>query len=95
MTVINAAREGARAVTLMAGEPPGVIADRAGDRASAAAGGLNVATVTTCGACNPGDFVTVTVQFDHHVFFPLLFGNSIPMSSTVQMVLEETGTGGS
>lgn len=95
MTVINAAREGARAVTLMAGEPPGAIADRAGDRASAAAGGLTVATVTTCGACKSGQFVTVTVSYNHQAFFPLLFGNSIPMSSTVQMVLEETGTGGS
>jgi Flp pilus assembly protein TadG len=93
MTVINAAREGARAATLMAGESPGVIQARAGDRASAAAGGLNVTTSTTCGACKPGDFVIVTVSYDHHAFFPLLFGNSIPMSSTVEMVLEETGTG--
>jgi Flp pilus assembly protein TadG len=93
MTVINAAREGARAATLMAGEPPSVIRARAADRASAAAGGLSVTTNTTCGACKPGDFVTVTVSYDHHAFFPLLFGNSIPMSSTVEMVLEETGTG--
>ena len=95
MTVINAAREGARAATLMAGEPRSAIQARAGDRATAAAGGLDVATVTTCGACKSGDFVTVTVTYDHHAFFPLLFGTTIPMSSTVQMVLEETGTGGS
>ncbi len=93
MTVINSAREGARAATLMAGEPSSVIQARAADRASAAAGGLNVTTNTTCGACRPGDFVTVTVSYDHHAFFPLLFGSTIPMSSTVQMVLEETGTG--
>ena len=95
MTVINAAREGARAATLMAGEPASAIRARAGDRADAAAGGLNVNTVTSCGACRSGDFVTVTVSYDHHAFFPLLFGSTIPMSSTVQMVLEETGTGGS
>ena len=95
MTVINAAREGARAVTLMAGEPPSAIQASAGDRASAAAGGLAITTVTTCGACLPGQFVTVTVEHDHQAFFPLLFGNTISMSSTVQMALEETGTGGS
>jgi Flp pilus assembly protein TadG len=95
MTVINAAREGARAATLMAGEPQSVIAARARDRASAAAGGLTVTTTATCGACKPGDFITVTVGYEHHAFFPLLFGSTIPMSSTVQMVLEETGTGGS
>ena len=95
MTVINAAREGARAVTLMAGEGQGAIRATAADRATAAAGGLGVDTVTSCGACTAGDFVTVTVSYDHHAFFPLLFGNTIPMSSTIQMVLEETGTGGS
>lgn len=94
MTVINAAREGARAATLMAGDG-GSIEARAGDRASEAAGGLDVNTTATCGACKPGDFVIVTVRHDHHLFFPLLFGTSIPISSTVQMVLEETGTGGS
>jgi Flp pilus assembly protein TadG len=94
MTVINAAREGARATTLMAGESQAAIQARAADRAEAAAGGLGVTTSTTCGACKAGDFVTVTVRYDHHAFFPLLFGTSIPMSSTVQMVLEETGTGG-
>jgi Flp pilus assembly protein TadG len=94
MTVINAAREGARAATLMAGDASSIEA-QAGDRASAAAGGLDVQTTASCGACKPGDFVTVTVRYDHRLFFPLLFGTSIPISSTVQMVLEETGTGGS
>lgn len=94
MTVINAAREGARAATLMAGDANSIEA-RAGDRASAAAGGLDVRTSASCGACKPGDSVIVTVRYDHHLFFPLLFGTSIPISSTVQMVLEETGTGGS
>jgi Flp pilus assembly protein TadG len=95
MTVINSAREGARAVTLMAGEGQPAIRAAADNRAKAAAGGLNVDTVTTCGTCQSGAFVTVTVSYDHHAFFPLLFGNTIPISSTVQMVLEETGTGGS
>jgi hypothetical protein len=64
-------------------------------RASEAAGGLAVNTTTSCGACKPGDSVIVTVSYDHHLFFPLLFGTSIPISSTVQMVLEDIGTGGS
>ena len=94
MTVINAAREGARAATSHGGDPSAIQAT-ASDRASAAAGGLDVNTTATCGACKPGDAVTVTVQYDHHLFFPLLFGTSIPISSTVQMVLEDIGTGGS
>lgn len=93
MTVINAAREGARAATLVAN--PSDIEATARDRAEAAAGGLDVNTTVTCGACKPGDPVIVTVRHDHHLFFPLLFGNSIPISSTVQMVLEDFGTGGS
>jgi Flp pilus assembly protein TadG len=95
MTVINAAREAARAATLLAtpSYTPGQIQSVASARASAAAGGLPVTTTATCGACDPGDFVTVTVTYDHSMFFPLLFGNTIPMSSTVQMVLEETGVG--
>jgi Flp pilus assembly protein TadG len=93
MTVINAAREGARAATLMAGESQSAIQARAGDRASAAAGGLDIHTTAACGSCRAGNFVTVTVEYDHHLFFPLLFGTSIPTSSTVQMMLEETGTG--
>lgn len=94
MTITNAARDGARVATLMAGESPGDIASRAADTAASAAGGLGVSTDVSCqNSCKPGAFVTVTVSYDHHVFFPLLFGTNIPMSSTVKMVMEETGTG--
>ena len=50
MTVINAAREGASAATLMAGEGPGAIAARAAAEASAAAAGLDVTTNVECEA---------------------------------------------
>jgi Flp pilus assembly protein TadG len=94
MTVINAAREGARAATLMAGEGLGAITGTAEAEADAAAAGLAVTTDVTCeGACEGGDSVTVTVSYDHHAFFPFLFGATIPVSSQVQMVMEETGTG--
>jgi hypothetical protein len=40
------------------------------------------------GSAKPGDSVKVTVRYDYHSIFPLLFGQTIEMSSTVQMVLE-------
>ena len=98
ITVINAAREGARVAMTMAEDQNG-IGGAVSDRVSAAAGGLAVST-TTCrvpkaggscggfGGAEAGDSVRVTVSYDHRVFFPLLFGATIPMSSTVQMVLE-------
>jgi len=94
MTVISAAREGARAASLMAGETVGAIQGRAQAEANAASGGMDVTTAVTCeNACKAGSSVTVTVTHRHHMFFPVLFGTSIPMSSSVQMVMEETGTG--
>jgi Flp pilus assembly protein TadG len=39
----------------------------------------------------PGDSVLVTVTYDYPTFFPLLFGTKIPLTSTVQMVLESAG----
>ncbi len=68
----------------------------------AAAGGLNISalsTQVTCvdkaagscafnGSAEPGNSVKVTVSYQYRSFFPLLFGQSFEMSSTVQMVLE-------
>jgi Flp pilus assembly protein TadG len=98
MTVINAAREGARVATTMtedAGQIPGVVQSQV----SATANGLAVNTAVCrvpkggggCGGfggAEAGDSVRVTVGYTHRAFFPLLFGTSVPMSSTVQMVLE-------
>lgn len=100
MTVINAAREGARVATTMT-EDPGQISGAVDSQVSAAAGGLDVTTAScrvpkgggsACsgglGSAEAGDSVKVTVTYNHHAFFPFLFGATIPMSSTVQMVLE-------
>jgi Flp pilus assembly protein TadG len=101
ITVISAAREGARIATTMTDQPTNIIT-AVRSQATAAAGGLSVTVpnpVLVCGAANPGcafsagklktgDSIKVTVTYTHHAFFPLLFGAGIPMSSTVQMVLE-------
>ncbi len=100
MTVINAARDGARIGTTMTDQAPKLKA-AVSSQVSASANGMAVTTNTICitGAGHPacsfadkglkaGDSIKVTVTYDHRTFFPLLFGASIPMSSTVQMVLE-------
>jgi Flp pilus assembly protein TadG len=78
---------------------PNLITSRVTDAAS----GLNIADLTvspTCvgvaTACNfsptgnakAGDSVKVLVAYKYHSIFPLLFGQTVNMSSTVQMVLE-------
>jgi len=40
-----------------------------------------------CASAKAGDSVSVTVHYTYHTFFPLLFGTSFDLSSTVQMVL--------
>ncbi len=104
MTVISAAREGARAALNVQAETlaefatiPAVAAARittviAGTGLTAG----DLATTTTCvktsGACTfatvvAGDSVAVTLTYTYRSFFPLLFGNTITMTSKVQMVL--------
>ncbi len=103
MTVINAAREGAR-TSITTSDPTTIpsIARGAAQGAAAGIGGAGVTVASTCvalktaGSCNwstktssqPGDAVAVTVNYTYHTFFPLLFGATIPISATVQMVLE-------
>jgi len=41
-----------------------------------------------CAAAKAGDSVVVTVSYTYHSFFPLLFGASLGLTSTTQMVLE-------
>jgi Flp pilus assembly protein TadG len=102
MTVINASREGARLAVTAA--DPSTIPSIVQGRVMAVSGGLataNVSVATTCvplvsGSCNfgsstssqAGDAVKVTVSYDYHTFFPLLFGSKIDLASTVQMVRE-------
>ena len=100
MTVINAAREGARAAVMVANYSEITSVAQAAATASAAGGGLTVSGVTTtcyvqssttvvpCGGASTGDVASVTVSYTYHTFFPLLFGTSFNLSSTVEMVIE-------
>ncbi len=88
MTVINAAREGARVATTMTEETPTAIRNAITGQVSGAANGLPVATTVTLGGGNPGDSFRVTVTHTYRPFFPLLLGTTVPISSTVQMVFE-------
>jgi Flp pilus assembly protein TadG len=106
MTVINAAREGAR-VAVVSIDNPTAIPSLVNSRILAVSSGLtSVPTGTsTCvadtskhpscdfvtgGAEDPlsGDSVRVTVLYTYSTFFPLLFGTSFDLSSSVQMVME-------
>jgi Flp pilus assembly protein TadG len=102
MTVISATREGARvAIDAPKSTPaqqaqiPNLITSRVTDAAS----GLNIGDLTVTPTCIPacnfaagtakaGDSVKVLVGYKYHSIFPLLFGQTVNMSSTVQMVLE-------
>lgn len=102
MTVINAAREGARfgVVTFQTIEPGDVasIKQRVIDMSS----GLTLTAADIAVTCKPeasstfsacstpgsGDAVRVQVDYDYQMIFPLAFGTSIPLSSSVQMRIE-------
>ena len=102
MTVISAAREGARVAIDAPKSTPAQqaqIPSLIQTRVTEAAGGLNTAALTvqspcipacsfTAGTAKAGDSVKVTVTYQYRSFFPLLFGQSFGISSTVQMVLE-------
>jgi Flp pilus assembly protein TadG len=99
MTIINASREGARFGVVEPGNVTGIE-----DRVQAMAGGLDVDTTVTCqrptgpstfGSCaggpgpwQSGDAVVVKVEYDYHLIWPLAFGNTLGLSSTVQMRIE-------
>jgi hypothetical protein len=106
MTVINAAREGAR-VAVVSIDNPTAIPSLVHDRVLAVAGGLPAAPTDTAtcipdtaqhATCDfvaagqpdpvPGDSVRVTVNYVYSAFFPLLFGTTFNLSSSVQMVIE-------
>lgn len=105
MTVINAAREGARVGITYSDTPTQIPAHVTNAVTGAGGGMLNSGMVTvSCIAAatspspqcsggsftnaKPGDSVRVVVTYPHHAFFPLLFGATIDLSSTVQMTLE-------
>lgn len=105
ITVINAAREGARgAVTAI--DNPTSIPSMVDSSVASAASGLVAADLSDTATCVgiaqakcdfaaggqpdplPGDAVSVTVTYKYHSFFAQLFGSSIDLKSTVQMVIE-------
>jgi Flp pilus assembly protein TadG len=103
MTVINAAREGARQA-IIASDPTTIPSVAKGKVLSMSTGlvvgniGINTACVAiaTPGSCSfatssssqAGDAVSVGVVYTYHTFFPLLFGQTVDLGSTVQMVRE-------
>ncbi len=102
LTVANATREAARAAVMVAYRPS--IDDVVDSTVKSVSFALNTSLQTMkieaeCfprGSCDfdapansePGDSVQVTVTYTYQTFFPLLFGATMDMSSTVQMVLE-------
>jgi Flp pilus assembly protein TadG len=123
MTVINAAREGAR-VAAMTSDPGTMVAAARSRAISAgqsagmaiASGDVTVECLQTTSAsysastrtpkctwtlhtdtntlgAQTGDSVSVKVDYTYRTFFPLLFGTSFTLSSTVQMVLDNVATG--
>ena len=102
MSVINAAREGARAASVAT--DPSAIPVIVPNTVRASGAGLvlsDISVTVTCkpvvsASCNfaaaanskPGDAAIVTVDYPYHTMFPLLFGATMNLSSTVQMTLE-------
>lgn len=99
MTIINASREGARLGVVVPGDVAAVDA-----RVKAMTAGLDQSKLTvdiTClrpsgssfVSCNSpawqsGDAVRVEVDYDYRMLWPLALGNSLQLSSTVQMRIE-------
>ena len=99
MTVINAAREGARLGVV----EPGNVSDITA-RVDAMASGLDPSRLTVTVTCErpsgsnwvgcsapawqSGDATVVKVAYDYQMIWPLAFGTHLNLSSTVQMRIE-------
>ena len=99
LTLVNAAREGARLGVIDPGNTAAVeqrVREMAGNL-----DGSKLNVTVTCErpsggvftACTnpmwlPGDATKVTVDYDYTVFFPVLFGTEIPLSSESKMRIE-------
>jgi Flp pilus assembly protein TadG len=99
LTLVNAAREGARLGTIDPGntsaietrvramadnlDPSKLDVEIACERASGS-------SFTACSdpKWQPGDATRVTVRYDYTAFFPLLFGTEFPLSSEAKMRIE-------
>jgi Flp pilus assembly protein TadG len=108
MSIINAAREGARAAAVAADHT--TIPTTASARAKAVVSGAGLSTtsptttvgvscvaITSSGSCSfasasgskAGDAVQVTINYQYRSFFPLMFGQTLSLSTSVQMVTEQ------
>ena len=99
LTLVNAAREGARLGVIDPGNTTAIES-----RVRAMAGNLDGSKLdvaiecerpsgssfVACGApmWQPGDATKVTVGYQYTVFFPLLFGTELPLSSESKMRIE-------
>jgi Flp pilus assembly protein TadG len=99
LTIINAAREGARMGVLDPGNATAIQA-----RVSEAADNLDAARMSVTVSCRrpagssfvgctaplwqPGDATVVKVDYRYSMIFPLLFGTELPLSSEVAMRIE-------
>jgi Flp pilus assembly protein TadG len=99
LTLVNAAREGARIGVIDPGNTSAIE-----DRVRAMAGNLDSDKLTVDVACErpsgsaftsctspmwlPGDATRVTVDYRYSMFFPILFGTEIPLSSEATMRIE-------
>ena len=104
MSVISAAREGARAAIMVPDNTTITSVAQAAAISAGAGAGLTLGTPTVtciqtsaspssttvidCTTAVSGDSVAVRVNFSYHSFFPLTMGATIDLSSTVQMVIE-------
>ncbi len=96
MTLQSAAREGARLGVTDCTRTD--CATNVTSRVSATSGGLAptvtvactsaAGTAVACSSTVPGDSVTVTAAYTYRMVWPLTFGTSIPMASSVRMMLE-------
>ena len=103
MTVISAAREGARAATMVTDRTTIETVAKGAAQAAALQGGLTLTSIdVTCihasatidckTAAQINDLVVVTTSYPYSSFFPLTFNATFTLSSTVEMVLESLGT---
>jgi Flp pilus assembly protein TadG len=99
LTLVNAAREGARLGVIDPGDTTAIE-----ERVRAMSGGLDGSKLNVTIACEratggsfaactdpqwqPGDATRVTVDYEYTMFFPLLFGTEIPLSSEAKMRIE-------
>jgi Flp pilus assembly protein TadG len=99
LTLVNAAREGARLGVIDPGDTSAIE-----DRVRAMSGNLDGSKLNVTVACErpsgtsfapctspmwlPGDATKVTVDYKYTVFFPVLFGTELPLSSESRMRIE-------